>query len=64
MKKSLNFIGNFILTLLIILLIIYGWAYFEMKILLKPYPEFFGFVFFIQEDNKMGIGVPIPIISG
>ena len=53
MKRFVNALGNAILTLLIILLIGYGIVFIEMKILLKPNPEFFGYIFYIQPDDKM-----------
>lgn len=53
MKKLVNTIGNVILTLLIILLIGYGFVFIEMKILLKPNPELFGYIFYIQPDDRM-----------
>lgn len=53
MNKTFNIIGKTLLTILIMLLIGYGWAFFELKIMLKPNPELFGYVFFVQEDEKM-----------
>ena len=46
MNRFINALGKSVLTILIILLIGYGWAFFEMKILLKSNPELFGYVFY------------------
>lgn len=53
MNKLLNAIGRVALTLLIMLLIGYGWAFLEMKILLRSNPELFGLVFYQQTDSAM-----------
>ena len=53
MNKLLYFIGRLALSILIILLIGYGWAFFEIKILLRGNPELFGLVFYQQADNTM-----------
>ena len=53
MRRILNNLGNIILTILIILLIGYGFAFFELKIMLKKYPEVFGHAFILVKDNKM-----------
>jgi len=53
MKRFIQALGSSVLTILVILLIIYGWAFFEMKIMLKPYPELFGKIFYQQKDNSM-----------
>ena len=53
MKKILNILGNILLTILVILLIGYGWAFVEMKIMLKSNPEMFGYVFFQQKSDDM-----------
>ena len=53
MNKAFNFIGRIVLTILTVLLIGYGWAFLEIKILLRPYPELFGLVFYHQGDSTM-----------
>lgn len=53
MGKFIHAIGNVFLTILIMLLIVYGWAFIEVKLLLKSQPELFGYVFYIQEDESM-----------
>ena len=53
MQKFLNAVGKSVLTVLVILLIGYGWAFFEMKIMLKSNPELFGYVFYQQPDEEM-----------
>lgn len=53
MRRILNNLGNVILTILIILLIGYGFAFFELKIMLKKYPEIFGHAFILVKDNSM-----------
>ena len=53
MNKVFNFVGKTVLTVLIILLIVYGWVFFEVKILLKNNPEFLGFIFYQQADSSM-----------
>ena len=53
MGKLLNFIGRIALAVLIVLLIGYGWAFLEIKILLKSNPELFGLVFYHQADSTM-----------
>lgn len=53
MKRFVHAIGNVLLTILIMLLIVYGWAFIEIKLLLKPQPELFGYVFFQQGDETM-----------
>lgn len=53
MNKIFNFFGRVALTILTILLIGYGWAFFEIKILLKSNPELFGFIFYQQTDSTM-----------
>lgn len=45
--------GNAFLTVLMILLIGYGWAFVEIKLLLKPQPELFGYVFYQQAEPDM-----------
>ena len=52
-KRLVNNIGNVILTILVLLLIGYGFAFFELKIMLKDYPELFGYAFVLVNDNKM-----------
>lgn len=46
-------LGNVFLTVLVMLLIVYGWAFLELKILLKGQPEIFGFAFYMQETDDM-----------
>ena len=53
MNKFVNAIGKSVLTVLIVLLIGYGWAFFEMKILLKSNPELFGYVFYQYTSDDM-----------
>ena len=53
MNKFVNALGKSFLTVLIILLIGYGWAFFEMKILLKSNPELFGYVFYQYTEDDM-----------
>lgn len=53
MKRIFNVFGNVLLTFLVILLIGYGWAFFEMKIMLKSHPEMFGYVFYKQNTDDM-----------
>ena len=53
MKRMLNIVGNVLLTILVMLLIGYGWAFFEIKIMLKSNPELFGYVFYQQKDDDM-----------
>lgn len=53
MQRFLNAIGKSMLTFLLILLIGYGWAFFEMKIMLKNNPELFGYIFYQQPDEEM-----------
>ncbi len=53
MKSLLRALGNVFLTVLVMLLIVYGWAFLELKILLKGQPEIFGFVFYMQESDDM-----------
>ncbi len=53
MKKLLHTLGNIFLTILVIILIVYGWAFIEMKLLLKSQPELFGFVFYQQQEPDM-----------
>lgn len=53
MKRFVNAFGNAVLTILIILLLGYGFVFIETKILLKSNPELFGYVFYIQPDDRM-----------
>lgn len=52
-RRKFNELGNVILTILVLLLIGYGFAFFELKIMLKDYPELFGHSFVLVKDNKM-----------
>lgn len=45
--------GNAFLTLVVLILIVYGWIFVEIKLLLRPYPELFGYVFYLQEEADM-----------
>ncbi len=53
MKRLMNTLGSILLTILVILLIGYGWAFIEIKIRLKPQPSIFGYAFFQVKDNDM-----------
>jgi len=53
MRKFLHGIGNAFLTIVVLILIVYGWMFIEVKLLLKSYPEFFGYVFYLQEEADM-----------
>lgn len=53
MKGLLHSMGNAFLTILVIILVVYGWAFIEMKLLLKPQPELFGYVFYQQTEPDM-----------
>ena len=53
MKRFLHALGNALLTVVVLLLIVYAWVFIEVKLLLKSYPELFGYVFYLQETNDM-----------
>lgn len=53
MKRFLHALGNAFLTIVVLLLIAYGWVFVEIKLLLKSYPELFGYVFYLQETGDM-----------
>lgn len=53
MRTLLHSLGNVFLTFLVIILIIYGWVFVEIKFLLKSQPEIFGYAFYIQPDASM-----------
>lgn len=53
MKSFIRALGNILLTVLVIILIVYGWAFIEMKLLLKSQPELFGYAFYMQGDDAM-----------
>lgn len=53
MRKFLHGIGNAFLTIVVLILIVYGWMFVEVKLLLKSYPELFGYVFYLQKDVDM-----------
>lgn len=53
MKRFLRSMGNVLLTILTILLIFYGWAFVEIKLLLKSQPDIFGYAFYQQKENDM-----------
>lgn len=53
MKNFFRAMGNSFLTIMVILLVVYGWAFIEMKLMLKSQPEMFGYVFYMQKENDM-----------
>lgn len=53
MRRFLYGLGNAFLTVLLILIIIYGWAFVDLKIMLKPYPDIFGYTFYMIKDDTM-----------
>lgn len=53
MKSLLHAMGNVFLTVLTILLVIYGWIFLEIKLLLKPQPSLFGYAFYQQVEDDM-----------
>lgn len=53
MKRLLRSMGNAFLTVLMILLVGYGWAFIEIKLLLKPQPSLFSFAFYQQTYPDM-----------
>lgn len=53
MGKFMRALGNALLTVLVMILIVYGWAFIEMKLLLKSQPELFGYAFFLQPADDM-----------
>lgn len=53
MKRFLHALGNAFLTVVTILLVVYGWMFVEVKLMLKSYPELFGYVFYLQENTDM-----------
>ena len=53
MKKLVNALGNTILTILVLILIVYGYIFFETKIMLKKYPELFGYGFYLVNNDQM-----------
>lgn len=53
MNKFFRAMGNSFLTIMMILLIVYGWAFIEIKLLLKSQPELFGYVFYMQNETDM-----------
>lgn len=52
-KRFVYAAGNALLTILVLLLIGYGWAFIELKIMLKSQPELFGYVFYQVKDDEM-----------
>lgn len=53
MGKVVYYLGNSLLALLVVLLVVYGWAFLEVKLLLKSQPELFGYAFFRQDDGSL-----------
>lgn len=53
MGRLVHALGNVVLTILVIILIIYGWAFIEIKLLLKSQPELFGYVFYQEKTEDM-----------
>lgn len=53
MRRLLYGLGNFLLTILIIVVVCYGWVYVEQKFMAKPYPEIFDYTFYLVKDNTM-----------
>ena len=53
MKRFINAIGNALLTVLVMLLIGYTIAFIEIKLMLKPNVELFGYILYLQPDSKM-----------
>lgn len=53
MGRFVHSIGNALLTVLVMILIVYGWVFVEMKLLLKPQPELFGYSFFLHQSDDM-----------
>jgi len=53
MKRFINAVGNAILTVLVMLLVGYGIAFVQIKLMLKSNVELFGYIFYIQPDSKM-----------
>lgn len=53
MGKLVHALGNILLTILVMILVIYGWIFLELKILLKSQPELFGYVFYLQPTSDM-----------
>ena len=53
MRKTLNTLGNVLLTILVMILVFYGIAFVEMKIMLKKNFEIFNYSFVIVQDKSM-----------
>ncbi len=53
MRRFLHGIGNAFLTIVMLILIVYGWMFVEIKLMLKSYPELFGYIFYLQEEGDM-----------
>lgn len=53
MKSFVHALGNILLTVVVMILIVYGWVFLEVKLLLKPYPELFGYIFYLQNESDM-----------
>lgn len=53
MKTFLRALGNIFLTILVLVLIVYGWIFIDVKLLLKSQPDLFGYAFYIQKEKDM-----------
>ena len=53
MKRFVHALGSAFLTILVMILIVYGWAFIQMKLMLKSQPELFGYSFFLQPLDDM-----------
>lgn len=53
MRRILNTLGNVLLTILVMLLVFYGIAFVEIKIMLKDNFEIFNYTFVIVKDKSM-----------
>lgn len=53
MKDFVYSVGNIFLTLLVMLLIVLGFAFVELKMMLKPNIELFGYVLYLQDKDYM-----------
>lgn len=53
MRRFLHALGCAFLTILVMILIVYGWVFIEVKLRLKSQPELFGYSFFLQHSDDM-----------
>jgi len=53
MKGFVHSIGNFFLTILFLVLLVYLWAFVEIKLLLHPQPSLFGYAFYQKNNADM-----------